>query len=123
MRLSAEEFEILVQEALELIPDEFRPYLRNVPVLVEDEPSDQLLDAMGVPPDETLYGLYTGLSLAQRGYDESGLPPRITVFRRPHLRAAWDLEDLRREVARTIIHEVAHHFGIGEERLEELGWG
>ena len=123
MRLSAEEFEILVREALELIPDEFQPYLRNVPVLVEDEPPDQLLDAMDVPPDETLYGLYSGRSLAQRGSDESGLPPRITVFRRPHLRAAWDLEDLRREVARTIIHEVAHHFGIGEERLEELGWG
>jgi predicted Zn-dependent protease with MMP-like domain len=123
VRLGVREFEELVQGSLELIPEEFRSYLRDVPVLVEDEPSNELLDALHVPLGETLYGLYSGVSLAQRGADQSGLPARITVFRRPHLWAAWDLEELRREVARTIIHEVAHHFGIGEERLEELGWG
>jgi predicted Zn-dependent protease with MMP-like domain len=118
-----EEFRQVVLEALDLVPEEFRPYLENVAVLVEDEPSGALLDTLGVPPGGTLYGLYTGASLPLRGNDQSGLPPRITLFRYPHLGSAWDLEELRREVARTIIHEVAHHFGIGEERLEELGWG
>jgi predicted Zn-dependent protease with MMP-like domain len=123
VRLPAGEFERLVQEALELVPEAFRPYLENVPVVVEAEPGDDLLDALQVPLDEDLYGLYTGPSLAERGADQSGLPARIIVFRGPHLRQARDLEDLRRELARTIIHEVAHHFGIGEARLRELGWG
>lgn len=122
MRLPAREFEALVQEALELIPGEFAAYLDNVPVVVEAEPGDDLLDALEVPLDEDLYGLFTGPSLPERGADQSGLPARITIFRGPHLRACLDLDELRTEVARTIIHEVAHHFGIGEERLAELGW-
>ena len=123
MRLPAREFEALVQEALGLVPEEFLGYLEQVPVVVEAEPSDELLDDLQVPLDEDLYGLYSGPSLPERGADQSGLPARITVFRGPHLRACRDLDELRVELARTIIHEVAHHFGIGEERLEELGWG
>jgi predicted Zn-dependent protease with MMP-like domain len=122
VRLPAREFEAAVQEALDLVPVEFRGYLENVPVVVEAEPGDDLLDALQVPLDEDLYGLYTGPSLPERGADQSGLPARIIVFRGPHLRACRDLEELEVELARTIIHEVAHHFGIGEERLEELGW-
>ena len=122
MRLPARDFEGVVLEALELVPAEFRRYLGNVPVVVEAEPGEDLLDDLQVPLDEDLYGLFSGPSLPERGADESGLPARITVFRGPHLRACLDLEELRVEVARTIIHEVAHHFGIGEARLEELGW-
>ena len=122
MRLSAEAFERLVGEALELIPEEFQPFLAEVAVVVEAEPPDELLDALGVPEDETLFGLYSGPDLGEQGLGAPVLPPRITVYRRPHLRAARDLEQLRREVARTVLHEAAHRFGIGEERLEELGW-
>jgi len=123
MRMSKEAFEQRVREALELIPDEFRPFLENVAVVVESEPSDDLLDALDVPLDETLYGLYSGPALTERGADQSGLPARIIVYRLPHLQETWDDGELRVELARTIIHEVAHHFGIGEDRLEELGWG
>jgi predicted Zn-dependent protease with MMP-like domain len=123
MDLSRREFEALVGEALGLIPEEFRPFLERVPVVVEDEAPDELLDDLGVPEDETLFGLYTGPSLPARGADESGLPSRIIVYRYPHLDQAWDREELVRQIAITVVHEVAHHFGIGEERLRELGWG
>ena len=123
MRLSPSEFEKLVAEGLKLIPDEFRPFLDNVQVVVEEEPGAELLEKMCVPPDETLFGLYTGTPLTQRSIEYSGLPDCITIFRRPFLEEFDNPGEIRREVARTVLHEVAHHFGIDENRLAELGWG
>jgi predicted Zn-dependent protease with MMP-like domain len=96
--------------------------LDNVQIVVEDEPSEELLVEMGVPVDETLFGLYTGTPLTERTGEYAGMPDRITIFRLPLLDECDDKNQLQREVARTVIHEIAHHFGIDESRLAELGW-
>ena len=105
-----------------MVPDELRGHISNVEIMIEDKPSDELLDELGVPPDDTLFGLYEGTPLTERSTEYSGLPDRIIIFRRPLLEEFDDPLDLRREIARTVIHEIAHHFGIDEERLAELGW-
>ena len=123
MHASDRAFRRLVDEALALVPEEFRPYLAGVPVVIEDWAPDDLLDELGVPEDETLYGLYSGRALTEGPAELGDLPPRITLYRGPLLEDCADDDDLREEIATTVIHEVAHHFGIGEARLEELGWG
>jgi predicted Zn-dependent protease with MMP-like domain len=123
MHVSDHAFRRLVDEALTLIPAEFRPYLEGVPVVIADWAPDALLDELDVSEDDTLYGLYSGRALTE-GPSESGeLPPRITLFRGPLLEDCCDEEDLREEIATTVLHEIAHHFGIDEDRLSELGWG
>lgn len=124
--MGREEFEALVVDGLDAIPDELAALMVNVVVLVEDEPGPDL------PPD--LLGLYEGTPLTERGsgWDAGALPDRITVFRGPTLRAcsqegdgagAVDPAVVADEVATTVVHEVAHHFGIDDERLHALGWG
>ena len=122
MKLTAREFEKLVEDGLALIPDEIRSRINNVQIVIEDEPGNELLAELGVPPEETLFGLYTGVPLTERTSEYSALPDRIIIFRRPLIEEFDDPPAIRREVARTIIHEVAHHFGIDDERLAELGW-
>ena len=116
------EFDRLVEDGLALIPEEIRALMNNVEIVVEEEPSEELLEELDVPPDETLFGLYQGIPLTERSTAYSAFPDRIIIFRRPLLDEFDDPLDIRREVARTVIHEVAHHFGISEERLVELGW-
>jgi len=123
MQMSDRTFRRLVDEALALVPAEFRPYLAGVPVVIEEWAPDALLDDLGVPEDETLYGLYSGRALTEGRAESGDLPPRITLYRGPLLEDCLDEDDLREEIATTVIHEIAHHFGIGEKRLEELGWG
>jgi predicted Zn-dependent protease with MMP-like domain len=123
MHVSHHAFHRLVEEALALIPAEFQPYLEGVPVVLEDWAPDALLDDLGVEEDDTLYGLYSGHALTE-GLPHSGdLPPRITIYRGPLLEDCEDEDELREEIATTVLHEIAHHFGIDEARLEELGWG
>ncbi|HJW44745.1 MAG TPA: metallopeptidase family protein [Geothrix sp.] len=123
MHVSDRAFRRLVNEALALVPGEFRPYLEGVPVIIEDWAPDDLLDDLGVPEDDTLYGLYSGRALTDGPPEPGDLPPRITLYRGPLLEDCVDEDDLRDEIATTVIHEIAHHFGIDEARLEELGWG
>jgi predicted Zn-dependent protease with MMP-like domain len=108
------------------VPEQFRPYLDTVQVIVAAEPSRMQRRTMGLRPRETLYGLYDGIPLPERlpaadGSSGPMLPSVITVFRRPLAADFPDGDDLRREVRRTVFHELAHHFGIDDERLEELG--
>lgn len=113
--MDAEEFEQAVSDALDRVPAELMALLDNVVFLVEDEaPQDE--------PD--LFGLYEGTPLTERdGWWAAGsLPDRITIFRGPTLRACETREDVLDEVAVTVVHEIAHHFGIDDERLHELGW-
>jgi predicted Zn-dependent protease with MMP-like domain len=122
MHMSAQGFRRLVDEALGRVPAEFRPYLDGVPVVIEDWAPEALLEELGVPGDETLYGLYSGHALTLGPRESGDLPPRITIYRGPLLANCEGEEALREEIATTVIHEVAHHFGIGEARLRELGW-
>jgi len=109
-----EQFEALVADALDTIPAQLARLMDNVVVVVEDHaPSD----------DPELLGLYSGTPLTERGTWYAGsLPDQITIFRLPTLQICQSLEDVVAEVRITVVHEVAHHFGIDDDRLHELGW-
>jgi len=113
--MSRERFEELVSEALDEVPAELLNLMDNVVVLVEDDPP---------AGDGGLLGLYEGHALTNRGWDYAGvLPDRITIYRNPTLRICDTEEDVIEEVAVTVVHEIAHHFGIDDDRLHDLGWG
>lgn len=114
------DFNELVERALDGLPPEISALLENVAVVVEDWPEDSTLEAYD---EDTLYGLYEGVPLTERGWNYSGaLPDRITIFRGP-LERDFPPGDLEEEVRITVVHEIAHHFGFDEDRLEELGYG
>ena len=120
--MSRRDFERLVAGAIEEIPEQFRVRLRNVAIVVEDEPTEEQLRECEVPEDESMYAYYDGVALPERYDGEPVLPDRIILFRTLLLEDfGHDPEELRREIAATIRHEIAHHFGIDDERLEELG--
>jgi predicted Zn-dependent protease with MMP-like domain len=101
------------------LPPAVREAFDNLQVLVLDEP-DADLD----PDGAGLLGLYTGIPLPERSIEDSGqLPDVIYIFRRPHLELGLPPDELRMEIARTVIHEVAHYFGIDDDHLDEIGWG
>jgi predicted Zn-dependent protease with MMP-like domain len=115
-------FDELVAEALDAIPDEFAVYLENVAVVVEDEPEPALLQRLGIDPRRgSLYGLYQGVPLSRRPHDFAGLPDRITIFAGPLLRD-FPPRRLRHQIGVTIVHEIAHFFGLDEERVRKLGY-
>lgn len=110
--LSAAAFEELVAEALDDIPEEFARLMDNVAVVVEDE-----------PPEPGLLGLYHGVPLTERGDWYAGvLPDRISIYRNEICRVCEKPEEVADEVKVTVVHEIAHHFGIDDDRLHELGW-
>ena len=115
-------FELLVETALDGLPDEILHLLENVAIVIDDEPSPEQLDEEGLEDDETLYGLYEGVPLSEWGGDSVPVPTRIIVFRLPLEEDFPDPDDLADEVRVTILHELAHHLGIeDEDRLAELG--
>jgi predicted Zn-dependent protease with MMP-like domain len=112
--LSRAEFEDAVGDALDAVPAELMALLDNVVFLVEDEPPRA---------DPGLLGVYDGTPLTERGAGWAGaLPDRITIFRGPLTRLCVDREELLEEIAITVVHEIAHHFGIDDARLHALGW-
>ncbi len=116
------DFERLVAEAIEAIPERFRTKLRNVAIVIEDEPTEEQLRECEVPEDESMYAYYAGVALPERYDGEPIVPDRIILFRALLLEDfGHDPKELRREIAATIRHEIAHHFGIDDDRLEELG--
>jgi predicted Zn-dependent protease with MMP-like domain len=116
------EFEALVVRALEGIPDEIGSRLDNVDVVVEDVPTRDQLAGTEIGEGEILLGLYDGIPLTERyGYGEV-LPDKITLFQGSLEALDLSTEDLVREIADTVVHEVAHHFGIDDRRLHELGY-
>jgi predicted Zn-dependent protease with MMP-like domain len=118
------EFERLVADALDEIPGEFASYLHNVAVVVEDEPSPAVLRDLGLDPRrDTLFGLYQGVPLAARPHDFTGhLPDRITIFAGPLLRRFRTPAELRHQVCSTVIHEIAHFFGLDDAHIRRLGY-
>ena len=116
------EFERLVAEALDALPPDIAEAMENVDVLVEEEPAPEYLARLN--PGETLFGLYHGVPLTERGPSSyfGAMPDRISIYKGPLTRAFRDPDDIRDEVRITVVHEIAHHFGISDERLDELGW-
>lgn len=114
-------FERLVDTALARIPAPFHDALAEVAIVIEDEPSEDQLRDNGLGPDETLYGLYEGVPRTAWAADWAAEPNRITIFRWPLEDDFEDPDDLAEEVRITVIHELAHHLGIDDDRLAELG--
>jgi predicted Zn-dependent protease with MMP-like domain len=115
LALTEEEFEKVVVEELDELPDEMVDGLDNVVFVTEDRPADGSLD---------LFGLYEGVALTERDrYGFGELPDRIVLYREPLLAACEDLDELRDEIHITLVHEIAHYYGIDDEQLHELGWG
>lgn len=118
-----ERFVDLVAEALDELPEPFASHLENVDIVVEDEPTPDDLARTGVSPGGTLYGLYQGVPQTERGPGYTFvMPDKITIFRGPILRVCADEEEAYDQIAETVVHEIAHHFGISDDRLDELGW-
>jgi predicted Zn-dependent protease with MMP-like domain len=114
-------FERRVAEALATIPRRFRDAMANIAIVVEDEPSDELLDDMEIEPPDTLFGLYQGTPLTERGWAfGNNLPDQILLFQGPHEREAEDQDDLIVSIGETLIHEIGHYFGMSEEEIEEI---
>jgi len=114
-------FERLVADALAGIPLRFRAAMTNLVIVVEDEPSRELLREMETEPSDTLFGLYQGTPLTERRWDYgNALPDRILLFQGPHEREADSEEDLIVSIGETLIHEIGHYFGLSEEEIEEI---
>jgi len=114
-------FEQLVAEALQTIPKRFRDEMHNVVVIIEREPSAEILAEMEIPAGDTLYGLYQGTPLPERTWgDANRLPDRITIYQQPIEEDAEDEDDMLAIVAETVIHEFGHYFGLSEEEIEEI---
>jgi predicted Zn-dependent protease with MMP-like domain len=123
-RVSRERFEELVEEALSSIPDAFWSVIDNLAVTVEEWPTRGQLDDAGIEPGGLLLGLYEGVPLTGRTHGYGLVPPdKITIFRGPILRVCppADEDAIRAQVRRTVLHEIAHHFGIDDDRLLEIG--
>ena len=120
IRINRREFQELVREALSALPDEFAAAMRNVAVVVEEEPSAEDLESVGLDPEQDdLFGLYQGVPLPERGPDAPVLPDRIAIYRLPIL---WDCETREQvvaEVRTTVIHELGHYFGLDEDELPQ----
>jgi predicted Zn-dependent protease with MMP-like domain len=115
VEMSVEEFELVVAEALDGVPPQLTQLMDNVAVFVEDEPP---------PEDPDLLGWYDGTPLTERDWSYGGaLPDRILLFRGPLLRMCASRDEVVDEVRITVVHEIAHHFGIDDRRLHELGYG
>jgi len=118
MRIPPEEFESLVAQALDGLPAEFAELLENVAVMVEEEPEPSIIRSFGLDPRRsTLFGLYQGVPQPRRDTYYSALPDRVTIYRGPILRECHDRLDVIRQVRDTVVHELGHHFGLGDAEM------
>ncbi len=115
------DFEQCVKEAIATIPPNFRRAVSNLAVVVEDEPSDALLEEMEIEPPDSLFGLYQGTPLTERGWQYGNtLPDRITLYQGPIEDASESDDDVIACIGETLIHELGHYFGLSEEEIEEI---
>jgi predicted Zn-dependent protease with MMP-like domain len=125
--MTRDAFRLLVQEAIDTIPARFAREVKNVAIVIEDEPSDELLDEMDIGPDETILGLYQGVPLIERTWAHgNALPDRITLFQRTiEEECEGDEDEIVVAIGETLIHELGHYFGLSEEEImaiEERYW-
>jgi predicted Zn-dependent protease with MMP-like domain len=119
--MDTEAFEQLVVEALEDLPEEFAAYLDNVEVIVARRPTREQRKSLGIRPWQTVYGMYEGVPLTERASDMLVMPDTIVIFQDPLVRDFRTAAELRAQVRATVLHEIAHLFGISDERLRDLG--
>jgi len=123
MKLSDKTFNTIVKQAIDRIPQEIRRHLDNLLISVQRRPSEEMLEEMGLPPDDSLLGLYTGVPWPERFVTSPPLfPDAILLFQEPLEEMCETVEDLEQEIAITVVHEIAHALGISEQRLMELGY-
>ncbi len=123
--MTEEEFEQAVQDAIDSLPDEFLDDLENVAFIIADEPEDADFEGDGLYSNGgDLLGLYDGISLADRdtGYGLNDYPDTITLFKGPHERLSDDCKTVLEEIRRTVVHEVAHYFGMDEDQVDDMGY-
>lgn len=119
--VSDEEFEKMVGEALDSLPEKYTSKLDNVAIVIADEPTEQQREKLKLHCNQTLFGLYEGVPKTARGNNYSMvLPDKITIFKLPIVRATHDENSLYEQVRHTLWHEIAHHFGLGHEQIHEL---
>ncbi len=117
-------FEKLISDAIQELPEEFRKKLTNVAIIVEDYPSEELAERLSLDPDHTLFGLYEGVPLTERGYFAEPLyPDRILIFQRAIEDECDTPEEIKEELKLTLVHEIAHFFGMDDDYLEDIGFG
>jgi predicted Zn-dependent protease with MMP-like domain len=123
LKVSDKEFDRIVKKAIKRIPDEVRRHLDNILITVQKRPSEEMLEEMGMPPDEPLLGIYWGVPLIERS---AASPPQfsdtIFLFQEPLQGMSETIKELEKEIEITVVHEIAHAIGISEERLAELGY-
>ncbi len=120
--MDAQDFEALVARALEELPPSLRGQVANVAIVVEEWPDDETLDMAGVEDPSELLGFYYGVPLTERTHDYGlVLPDKISLFRQPILQSCRRDEEIPAAIRETLLHELAHYFGIDDDRLEELG--
>lgn len=122
-KLSEKAFDDIVARAIARIPEEIRAHLENIVITVQDEPDGEMLAEAGVPPGETLFGLYLGVPLIERSvFDPPTYPDMIYIFKGPLERAFPSREELIEEIEITVVHEVAHYLGLSDADLDSLGY-
>lgn len=125
IKLTDEEFESAIMDAIDSIPEEFLDELENVAIVVADEPEDEDFDGDGYFTENgDLLGLYDGLALTERdmGYGTGDYPDTITIFKGPHERLGGSRAYVLEEVRKTVVHEIAHYFGLDEDQVDEMGY-
>ncbi len=123
--MTDEEFESAVQDAIDSIPDEFLDELENVAIIVADEPEEEDFEGDGYFTEEgDLLGLYDGIAMTERGdsYGFGDYPDTITIFKGPHERLEGSRAEILEEVRKTVVHEIAHYFGMDEDQVDEMGY-
>jgi predicted Zn-dependent protease with MMP-like domain len=120
LKISDQEFEELVSEGIDAIPQLYQKHLQNVAFLIEDLPTQEQRIRLNLYPNETLFGLYEGVPLPRRNGTTKLLPDKITLFKYPALAVAQTKEELKEHLRHTIWHEVAHYYGLDHKRIHEL---
>lgn len=119
LSVSPEQFEVLVQRAVEGLPEDYARLLKNVAVMVEEEPPREVLDELGIDSEDDLLGLYSGTAVDNESFFSPGgqLPNRITIYRGPILRLCRTADEVVQEVRDTVVHEIGHHFGLDDDEM------
>jgi predicted Zn-dependent protease with MMP-like domain len=120
--VSDQEFEASIADAIDTIPDKYYEKIKNVVFTAEDNPSPEQRQKLHLRGDQTLFGLYEGIPLGKRGSNYSlVLPDKITIFKQPIEYMSHNLFDVKKQIHKTVWHEVAHYFGLSHEEMEKLG--